>query len=480
MRTLLLCSLGLIAACSKGMGDAPLADAAVATYAPQGCAYTVTPPDARGFTEFALDDTIAAAGDPGDPAPLRVRLGLGGTTASGMEGYANASTTAAFTWETKGATHAARVRLGSSPDALTDVHAGYSWTTPAGIGSAANMHEAHACNLTAGKTYYYQVGGGPAGAEKWSATQSFTTVPSSGKVTIGLSGDSRDSADIFQLVQGRMRDAGASAQVFSGDLVLFGAQEDVYAQWLDKAWKDPMDSTKFLTLGQQLILPVPGNHENSSAQFYGNFALPGDGPFAESFSSVNLGSAHLVLLDDQAIAVSPTGEAAMAQLAWLEEDLARAEQNRKDQPFIVVVHHRGELSTSTHAPDADVGKTREALMPVWDKHHVDLVLNGHDHNYERSKPVTGPAKAPVVAASSTAGTTYVVCAGAGASAYAPGGGTVAYREKNVAFGMGTPYVGVYSLFSVEGPKLTFTAYGLKSAGGSVMGDDVIDTFTLLR
>ncbi|MEO6418253.1 MAG: metallophosphoesterase, partial [Polyangiaceae bacterium] len=310
--------------------------------------------------------------------------------------------------------------------------------------------------------------------------QSFTTVPATGKITIGLSGDSRDSAEIFQLVQGRMRDAGVSAQLFSGDLVLFGTQEDVYAQWLDKAWKDPMDPTKFLTLGQQLILAVPGNHENSSAQFYGNFALPGDGAFAESFSSVNLGSAHIVLLDDQAIAVSSTGEAAMAQLAWLEDDLTRAEANRKDQPFIVVMHHRGELSTSEHAPDTDVAKMRTALMPVWDKHHVDLVLNGHDHNYERSKPVTGPANAPVVAASATAGTTYVVCAGAGANGYAPGTGTVAYREKNVGFGMGTMYVGVYSVFTLDGGTLTFNAYGLKSAGGSMMGDDVIDTFTLTR
>ncbi len=447
----------------------------LATYAPQGCAYKVTPPDARGFTDFAPDDTTM----PGD-APQRVRLGLGGTTTSGMPGYADASTTAAFTWESAAATHAAKVKLGSAPDALSDVHAGYSWVTPGGIGSAANMHEVHVCGLTAGKTYYYQVGGGPAGSETWSATQSFTTVPATGKITIGLSGDSRDSAEIFQLVQGRMRDAGVSAQLFSGDLVLFGTQEDVYAQWLDKAWKDPVDATKFLTLGQQLILAVPGNHENSSAQFYGNFALPGDGAFAESFSSVNLGSAHVVLLDDQAIAVSSTGEAAMAQLAWLDADLTKAEANRKDQPFIVVVHHRGELSTSEHMPDIDVTTMRKALMPVWDKHHVDLVLNGHDHNYERSKPVTGPADAPVVAASATAGTTYVVCAGSGANAYTPGAGTVAYREKNVGFGMGTMYVGVYSVFTLDGGTLTFNAYGLKSAGGSMMGDDVIDTFTLTR
>ena len=74
----------------------------------------------------------------------------------------------------------------------------------------------------------------------------------------------------------------------------------------------------------------------------------------------------------------------------------------------------------------------------------------------------------------------MVCAGSGANAYAPGTSTVAYREKNVGFGMGTMYVGVYSVFTLDGGTLTFNAYGLKSAGGSMMGDDVIDTFTLTR
>ena len=63
------------------------------------------------------------------------------------------------------------------------------------------MHEVHVCGLNPATTYYYQVGGGASGAEVWSATQSFTTVPASGTVTIGISGDARDQVSTFQLVQ---------------------------------------------------------------------------------------------------------------------------------------------------------------------------------------------------------------------------------------------------------------------------------------
>jgi hypothetical protein len=419
--------------------------------------------------------------------PMRVRVGLGGGTTFGQAGYPDATTTAAFTWETTATdVVAAQVQLGTSPTSFSTVQTGMSWTTPAptvGVGTgepAARMHEVHVCGLTPATTYYYQVGGGPTASPVWSATQTFTTLAASGAMTIGVAGDSRDSSDVFQLVQLRMRDAAVAAQLFSGDFVLWGAQESLYATWLGAAWKDPNDATKFLTLGQQLILPVPGNHENDSSQFFGNFAVPGDGMYAKTYGSVVLGSAHVVLLDDEQIAENGTSAEAAAQLAWIDTDLTAAEADRANHPFILVVHHRGELSTGLHSTDSDVIAARAALMPLWDKHHVDVVFNGHDHGYERSKPSTGPATAPVPQSVANAGTTYIVCAGAGADAYTPGTGVADYRAISVGFGAGTPYVGVYGLLVIDAHTLTWTTYGLKSSGGTVAGDDVVDTYTLTR
>src|SRR5262249_45916033 len=160
---------------------------------------------------------------------------------------------------------------------------GYVWTTPpptAGAGvdePPTHMHEVHVCGLTPGKTYYYQVGGGAPGAEVWSATQSFTTVPTGGKVTVGILGDARDKVDVWQLVHKRMKNAAVNLQLISGDIVDIGSFEHLYANWLDAIWKDPADATKFLTLGEQMFVPIAGNHENEAARFYGAFAIPGDG-----------------------------------------------------------------------------------------------------------------------------------------------------------------------------------------------------------
>jgi hypothetical protein len=345
-----------------------------------------------------------------------------------------------------------------------------------GIGNnepAANMHEVHVCGLTPGTTYTYEVGGG-SGDGVWSAPQQFTTLPASGAITIGVSGDSRDSASVFQMVQERMRDQAVAMQIFSGDFVLWGTQESLFSQWLDATWKDPSDSTKFLTLGQQLIVPVAGNHENSSSQFYGNFALPGDGQFSEAFFSFDLGSAHFVMFDDQELATEPTADVAQAAAAFIDSDLGTAEQNRANVPFLVIVHHRSEFGSGAHTNDADVIAIRNMMNPIWDKHHVDLVINGHEHNYERTQPMTGPASAPVVQTDSTMGTTYVVCAGAGATAEASG--TATYDAKQVSFDGTTPYVGVYAFMKLDAHTLTWTAYGLQASGS----DPVVDTFTLTR
>lgn len=425
------------------------------SYTPAGCNYTFTPPASQGLLDMSLD-----ADDPAAPAPGSVRVGLGGTTAYGAAGYADPTTTAVFTWQTPTATKAAKVKLGTDPSALGEVHSGYSWTTPDEL---LYVHEVHVCGLKPDTTYYFSVGGGSA----FTAPAQFATMPKDGTITVGVSGDSRDSSDVFAKVQGRMKDAGVKMQLFSGDLTLAGNEASYYDKYLP-------------AIAPGYFLPVAGNHENEAADFYSLFAVPGDGPYAESYGSFDLGSAHVAMFDDQEVALKSGSDEAKAQLAWLDDDLGKADANRAQHPFVIVMHHRGELSTSTHSTDADMATARTTLMPVWDKHHVDLVLNGHDHNYERTKPVTGPATAPAVQTAPNAGTTYVVCAGAGAGGYPPGTSNVDYRAKNAGFGNGTPYVGVYSLLKLEASKLTYTAYGLKASGSSVQDDDVIDTYELSR
>jgi hypothetical protein len=450
------------------------------SYTGQGCEYAIAPPESRALLDLALDDgsNVDGAG----AQPKRVRLGLGGATTMGAAGYADPTKTAAFTWETDAKSGAAKVRIGSDPNALSDVRTGYTWTTPkptVGLGTdepETYMHEVHVCGLQPGKTYYYQVGGGASGSEVWSATQSFTTVPDSGKIVVGLSGDSRDKVEVFALVQTRMREAGVNLQLFSGDMVIFGARAQLYQQWLDAIWKDPSDGSKFLTLGQQMFVPIAGNHENEATRFYGNFAIPGTGVYAETYASFNVGSVHFVMLDDQPIATEPEGAMSKALLGWLEEDLTRADADRAAHPFVVAVSHRGLFSTSQHANDSDLHEARGKLAPVFDKHHVNLVVTGHDHEYERSKPLRAgadPKGDPIVRPTPAEGTVYVINAGAGASGYNIGTAPVAWREKAEAFN-GNGFSGCYALLEIEAAKITLKAYLLGSP------DKPIDTVELTK
>jgi len=80
-----------------------------------------------------------------------------------------------------------------------------------------------------------------------------------------------------------------------------------------------------------------------------------------------------------------------AQLAWLEQELSRS-----DAPWKVVFGHHQIYSSGHYGVNQPfISK----LTPLFQKYRVQLYVNGHDHNYERTQPING--------------TTYLIC-GAGA------------------------------------------------------------------
>lgn len=81
----------------------------------------------------------------------------------------------------------------------------------------------------------------------------------------------------------------------------------------------------------------------------------------------------------------------LTQLTWLEEQLRRS-----DAPWKVVFGHHPVYSSGVHGGNK---KLVESLTPLFKKYGVQLYINGHDHNYERSRSLNG--------------TTYLTC-GAGA------------------------------------------------------------------
>ena len=72
------------------------------------------------------------------------------------------------------------------------------------------------------------------------------------------------------------------------------------------------------------------------------------------------------------------------QIRWLEKELAASNHDWK----IVFFHHPLYSSGDRHGSDV---RLREVLEPLFLKYNVSVVLNGHDHFYERVKPQKGIA-----------------------------------------------------------------------------------------
>jgi acid phosphatase type 7 len=123
------------------------------------------------------------------------------------------------------------------------------------------------------------------------------------------------------------------------------------------------------------FFPAAGNHDYATmrgAPFRAVFNLPGS---TEKWYSYEWGRAHFAALDTESDYAT--------QAAWLDQDLAAT-----TLPWKIVYMHRPPYSSGTHGSDTAL---RAKLAPVLEKHHVQLVLAGHDHDYERMKPQNGVA-----------------------------------------------------------------------------------------
>jgi len=139
---------------------------------------------------------------------------------------------------------------------------------------------------------------------------------------------------------------------------------------------------------------VPGNHEDffQFVPYLNRFSIM---PFEESnatspmYYSFNYGLVHVVGINTEAypglIADISVGT---AQHKWIDEDLTRANQNRDQVPYIIVMMHRPLYCTNTlHDCNGDAALLRDYLEDLFYKNKVDVVITGHVHAYERTFPV---------------------------------------------------------------------------------------------
>ena len=121
--------------------------------------------------------------------------------------------------------------------------------------------------------------------------------------------------------------------------------------------------------------PVPGNHEYGTFEAQGYFTYFGTraGPVGKGYYSWDLGGWHMIALNSE-IDLTPRSE----QVLWLKRNLARTAA----RCTLAYWHVPRFASGSGHGSD-------DSLIPIWDALHaasVDVVLVGHEHNYERFAP----------------------------------------------------------------------------------------------
>ncbi|MBI2390590.1 MAG: metallophosphoesterase family protein [Deltaproteobacteria bacterium] len=450
------------------------AGAELTKFSPKGCAYTVARTKVEQLGMFELHADVASA----DPQLKNVRRGLGGEVDHGTAAYADPSKSFTVGWQTEVSTLASRIRYGESPDKLDQAADGFSFVIPQqikiGPEDGLRFHEVHVCGLTPGRTYHYQVGGGAPGKEVWSPVYSTSTAPAAkDAVKIGISGDSRDELGrtelpVWRSIAGRYKADGTHLVLFSGDMVLMGVNQDNWDRWMTATGVS--GTSVFYALS-------PGNHENEQARAFAHMLMPGAATAnAERYSSFDYGPVHIVMIDDYpGIVSSSIDDTAHREelLAWLDADLTKANANRAAVPWIVTFHHHPFYSDTTRTERAkDMASVRGALQALWDKHKVDVDLAGHDHFYERFRPLLAGEK------EDAKGTTYMVNGASGAPSYG-------LLEATPLAAFKTRYdpdkgEGIYGIATVDTASFKVKMYKLAASGSTPADDTVIDEFEVAK
>ncbi|MBT4139362.1 MAG: hypothetical protein HOE48_15685, partial [Candidatus Latescibacteria bacterium] len=121
------------------------------------------------------------------------------------------------------------------------------------------------------------------------------------------------------------------------------------------------------------IFPCLGNHERNADHYYNYMSVPNENK--EVYYSFDYANAHIISLNSNSKdAPYQLGD---AQTEWLIKDL---KANQDKQWTIVFFHH----PLFRCHPTRGISGQRWVWQPIFDQYGVDLVVNGHDHYYQRT------------------------------------------------------------------------------------------------
>jgi len=161
-----------------------------------------------------------------------------------------------------------------------------------------------------------------------------------------------------------------------GDLAYPDGSDEQFAKCYGPTWGRFKDRTR----------PAPGNHEyhRNEASGYSHYFGAAAGDPSKGYYSYELGAWHILVLNSECLEVGGCG-AQSSQGRWLKEDL----KSHPNSCTLAYFHKPLFSSGEKHGNDPE-------MLPLWQalyKGKVDVVINGHDHSYERFAPQDPAGKA---------------------------------------------------------------------------------------
>jgi Calcineurin-like phosphoesterase len=302
------------------------------------------------------------------------------------------------------------------------------WSGDADDGEARLNYTAAFPGLHLGATYHYRVN---LGAERI-AEGYFTTRKPRGTPTRFVAfgdnsyGDISDRAIAFHAYQAR-----PDFVMNTGDNVYEGGLDNEYARYFFPVYNADVAAPR---IGAPLLRSIPfytviANHDvhgktaehhpvadfdadADSLAYFTNMHLPLNAPIhpqptpavgvatrLDAFRacagkrfprmanySFDYGDAHFLCLDSN-LYVDPTNA---AWQAWMADDLSAT-----DAPWKFVVYHHPAFNVGAeHYPEQHM----RVLAPLFERHGVAIVFHGHEHNYQRTRPIRFAPSGPGAAA----------------------------------------------------------------------------------
>lgn len=248
-----------------------------------------------------------------------------------------------------------------------------------------NFHTAALTGLEPATSYTYAIANSNG---TWTAPATFTTAPGKpASFSFIYLGDAQygflEWGKMMRGAVGKRPDA--AFVIMAGDIVTRGQERDNWDDFFNNA-------TGIFTT--RPVVPVVGNHEYHGGEpelYLRHFAIRHNGP-----KNVGPGLAYSFEYGNALVVVLNSNRDIPEQAEWLEEQL----KNTKALWKFVSYHHPAYASKPGRNDNAKL----KPWLALFDKYHVDLALQGHDHAYLRTYPMQGDKRV----ATPKDGTIYIV------------------------------------------------------------------------